>query len=40
MGETLNERRENVHDDSWSGRPYVVIEDLVCALEEKIQENK
>jgi hypothetical protein len=33
-------RRENVHDDPRSGRPPVVNEDLVRAVEEKIQENR
>ena len=36
----LNERRENVHDDPRSGRPSVVNEDLVRAVEEKIRENR
>jgi transposase len=36
----FNEGRENVHDDLRSGQPSVVKEDLVCAVEEKIQENK
>jgi hypothetical protein len=35
----FNEESENVHDDPWSGQLSVVNEDLVCALEEKIQEN-
>jgi hypothetical protein len=30
------EGRENVHDDPRSGRPSVVNEDLVCAVEEKV----
>jgi transposase len=34
------ERRENVHDDPWSGRPSVVNEDLVRKVEEKIQEKR
>jgi hypothetical protein len=34
----FSEWRENVHDDPRSGRPSVVNEDLVRALEEKIQE--
>jgi hypothetical protein len=29
-----------VHDDPWSGRLSVVNEDLVRAVEEKIQENR
>jgi hypothetical protein len=33
------EGRENVYDDPRSGRPSVVNDDLVCAVEEKIQEN-
>jgi hypothetical protein len=36
----FNEGRENVHDDSRSGRPSVVNEDLARAVEEKIQENR
>jgi transposase len=32
--------RENVHDDPRSGRPSVVNEDLVRAVEDKIQENR
>jgi transposase len=36
----FNEGRENGHDDPRSGRPSVVNEDLVRALEEKIQENR
>jgi hypothetical protein len=39
MGETLLEGRENIHDP-WSGRPPMVNEDLVRAVEEKIQENR
>jgi transposase len=35
-----HERRENVHDDPRSGRPSVVNEDLVHAVDEKIQENR
>ena len=35
----FNEGRENVHDDPRSGRPSVVNEDLVRAIEEKIREN-
>jgi hypothetical protein len=31
--------RENVHEDPQSSRPTVVNEDLVRAVEEKIQEN-
>jgi hypothetical protein len=40
MGEIFNEGRENVHDVPLSGRPSVVNEDLVRAVEEKIQENR
>jgi hypothetical protein len=40
MGENLNKGRENVHYDPRSGRSYVVNEDLVSAMEEKIQENR
>jgi hypothetical protein len=36
----FNEERENVHDDPWSGQPSVVNEDLVRAMEEKIQESR
>ena len=35
----FNEGRENVHDDLRSGRPFVVNEDLVRAVEGKIREN-
>jgi transposase len=35
----FNVGRENVHDDPRSGRPSVVNEDMVRAVEEKIQEN-
>jgi len=36
----FNEGRANVHDDPRSGRPSVVNEDLVHAVEEKIGENR
>jgi len=36
----FNEGRESVHDDPRSGRPSVVKEDLVRAVEEKIREKK
>jgi hypothetical protein len=36
----FNEGRKNVHDDLQSGRRSVVNEDLVRAVEEKIQENR
>jgi len=36
----FNEGRENVHDDLQSGRPSMVTEDLVRAVEEKIRENR
>jgi hypothetical protein len=36
----FNEGHENVPDDPWSSRPSVVNEDLVCLVEEKIQENR
>ena len=36
----FNEERENVHDDPRSGRPSVVNEDLVRAVEEKMWENR
>jgi hypothetical protein len=35
----FNEGYENVHDVPRHGRPSVVNEDLVCKVEEKIQEN-
>jgi hypothetical protein len=35
----FNERRKNVHDDLQSGQPFLVNDDLVHAVEEKIQEN-
>jgi transposase len=36
----FTEGRENVHDHPRSSRPPVVNEDLVHAVEEKIQENR
>jgi hypothetical protein len=36
----FNEACKNVHDDPQRGRPPVVSEDLVPAVEEKIQENR
>jgi len=36
----FNGGRENVHDDPRIGRPSVVNEDLVRAVEEKIRENR
>jgi len=36
----FNEGRENVHDDPQSGRPSVVNDDLVRAVEEMIRENR
>jgi len=36
----FNEGCGNVHDDPRSSRPSVVNEDLVCAVEEKIRENR
>jgi hypothetical protein len=36
----FNEGRENVHDDPRRGRPSLLNEDLVRAVEEKIQENR
>jgi transposase len=36
----FNKRRQNVYDDRRSGQPPVVNEDLVHAVEEKIQENR
>jgi hypothetical protein len=35
----LNDGRKNVHDDPRSGR-LSVVKDLVCAVEENIQENR
>jgi transposase len=36
----FSEEHGNVHDDPRSGRPSVVNEDLVLAVEEKIQDNR
>jgi len=36
----FNEGRKNAHNDPRSGRLSVVNEDLVCAVEEKIRENR
>jgi hypothetical protein len=36
----FNEGCKNVHDDLWSSRPSLFIEDLVRAVEENIQENR
>jgi transposase-like protein len=36
----FTEGRENVHDNPRSGRPSVINEELVRAVEEKIQENR
>jgi transposase len=36
----FNEGGENTHDDPQSGQPSVINEDLVHAVEEKIQENR
>jgi hypothetical protein len=36
----FNEGCENVHDDQWSDRLSVVKEDLVRAVEEKIQQKR
>jgi hypothetical protein len=36
----FHEGRENVHDNPRKGRPWVVNEDLVRAVEEKIRENR
>ncbi|GBM94243.1 hypothetical protein AVEN_154452-1 [Araneus ventricosus] len=33
-------RRDNVHDDSLSGRPSVITEDMVAPVEAKILENR
>jgi hypothetical protein len=40
MGETLNEKHENMRDDPRSSLPSKVNEDLVRAVEKKIQENR
>jgi hypothetical protein len=39
LARLFNEGRENAHDDPRSGRPSVVNEDWMRAVEEKIQEN-
>jgi len=39
-GRLFNEVRENVHDGPRSGRPFVVNEDLVHAVEGKNRENR
>jgi transposase len=36
----FNERHENLHDDPWSGRPSVMNEDLVRAVEERFRVNR
>jgi transposase len=36
----FNEGCKHVHDDPWSSRPSVVNEDLVRAVDKKIQENR
>lgn len=36
----FNEGRKNVHDDERSGRPSLVNDDMVRAVEEKIKENR
>jgi transposase len=36
----LNEGRENVHDEARSGRPSVVNDDLVRAVDSKVHEDK
>jgi transposase len=36
----FNEGRENVHDEHRSGRPSMVNDDLVCAVEENVRENR
>jgi len=36
----FNVGHENVHDDPRSGRPSVVNEDLVRAVEEEVRENR
>jgi hypothetical protein len=36
----FNEARKNMHDDPWSSQLSGVNENLMCAVEEKIQENR
>jgi hypothetical protein len=36
----FNEGRENVHDEARSGRPSVVNDDLVCAVDSKVHKDR
>ena len=36
----FKEGRENVHDEPRSGRPSVITEDLVNAVDEKVREDR
>ena len=36
----FNDRRENVHDDEWSGWPSVVNDNMLWAVEGKITDNR
>jgi len=36
----FNEGRENVHDKAWSGRPYLVNEDLVRKVNERMHDDR
>ncbi|GBM53731.1 hypothetical protein AVEN_159538-1 [Araneus ventricosus] len=36
----FTDRRANVHDEAWSGRPSVVNDGLVAKVNEKIRENR
>jgi len=36
----FNEGRENVHDEVQSGRPSLVIDDLVCKVNESVRDDR
>jgi len=36
----FNEERENVHDEARSGRPYLVNDDLVCKVNERVRDDR
>jgi hypothetical protein len=36
----FNEGRDNGHDEPWSGRPYMVSDDLMCVVEAKVREDR